>query len=103
MTKLLLTVLLINGFTACTHGSFASRKELDSARFARKDLCCAQTMREINKNKYEAFGCGQVATYEFIDKQWQRVGPIRAGYGDPADSLKIVTSSLKYNKKAQLI
>jgi hypothetical protein len=88
MTKLLLAALLISSFTACTHGSFASKKELDSARFARQDLCCAQTMHEINKNTYEAFGCGQAATYEYANKKWQRVGPIRAGSGDPADKLK---------------
>ena len=88
MIKLLLAVLLISSFTACTHGSFSSKKELSSARLARQDLCCAQTMQKINENKYEAFGCGQSATYEYADKKWQRLGPICAGSGDPADKLK---------------
>jgi hypothetical protein len=70
------------------HGKIVKQSELDSARFARRDLCCAQTMNKISDTKYEAFGCGQAATYELIDKKWQRVGPIRAGSGDPADKLK---------------
>ncbi len=88
MTKLLLIALLLATLQACTHGSFASKNDLDSARFARQDLCCAQTMQQISENKYEAFGCGKAATYELINKNWQRVGPIRAGAGDPANKLK---------------
>jgi hypothetical protein len=87
MLKLLAVALSTFALVACTHGSFASKKELNSARFSRRDLCCAQTMNKISDTKYEAFGCGQTATYEFIDKKWQRVGPIRAGTGDPANKL----------------
>lgn len=88
MSKLLLIILATASVTGCTHGSFSSKKELDSARFARHDLCCAQTMQQISENKYEAFGCGQAATYELIDKKWQRVGLIRAGSGETANKLK---------------
>jgi hypothetical protein len=87
MNKLAAFILVCTSLSACTHGSFASKKELDSARFARQDLCCAQTMREINENKYEAFGCGQTATYEYIDKKWQRIGVISVGSGNPANKL----------------
>lgn len=88
MLKLLLTALIIYSLTACTHGSFAPKNDLDSARFARQDLCCAQTMNKINDTKFEAFGCGQAATYELINKKWQRTGPIRVGSGDPVNKLK---------------
>jgi hypothetical protein len=88
MFKLLLVAFTAVSLTACTHGSFAPKNDLDSARFARRDMCCAQTMNKISDTKYEAFGCGQAATYEFVVKKWQRTGPIRAGSGDPADKLK---------------
>jgi hypothetical protein len=87
MVKLLTIGFLISSIVACTHGSFASKKDLDSARFARRDLCCAQTMNQINENKYEAFGCGQAATYVFANGAWSREGPIRAGSGNPVDKL----------------
>jgi hypothetical protein len=88
MIKLAAVTAMLVSLSACTHGSFASKKELESARFARQDLCCAQTMREINEKRYEAFGCGQSATYVYVDKKWQREGPIREGSGNPADKLK---------------
>lgn len=87
MIKLAAVTLILISLSACTHGSFASKKELDSARFARQDLCCAQTMKQINRNKYEAFGCGQTATYVLDGGTWQRQGPISAGPGDPANKL----------------
>jgi hypothetical protein len=88
MSKLLLIILAIASATACTHGSFASKKDLDSARFATRDLCCGITMQQINENKYKAFGCGQEATYVLDNGAWRRDGPIRAGVGDPANKLK---------------
>ena len=44
-------------------------------------------MKEINRNKYEAFGRGQTATYVLDGGTWQRQGPISAGAGDPANKL----------------
>ena len=92
MLKLLLLAFVVSSLVfslvACTHGSFASNKDLDSARFARQDLCCAATMNKINDKKYEALGCGQKATYVYANKQWSREGAIQAGSGDPADKLK---------------
>jgi hypothetical protein len=73
---------------ACTHGSFASRQELDLSKFARQDLCCAGiTLDTTDDSHGRAFGCGQEAHYAYANGAWQRVGEIKAGSGNPSDKL----------------
>jgi hypothetical protein len=70
----------------------ASARQLELAKKSRVELCCSITIVQYDELKGLVNGCGQQATYAYINSEWkqQTIAPIE-GWGTSADRLAVCT------------
>jgi hypothetical protein len=77
-----------------TGGDFngATARQLELAKKSRVELCCSITIVQYDELNGLVNGCGQQASYKYINSEWnqQSVVPI-TGWGSPDDRLAVCT------------